>query len=148
MDTITIPSTRTRTIGRSESIPHWGWASRTMLGALTFAMPTAALVLGLYALTLPPMSLAPEAYVPLLGAVLIMGGCHVLLHVLYIAFAAENPRTRSAPWLIAILLAGPIAIPIYFIIHVWNAPVLGGGKRDLYTPGRRAPQRLLRPAVA
>ena len=72
----------------------------------------------------------------------------MILHLLYLMFAAENPRTHSGAWMTAIVLAGPIAIPMYFVAHVWHAPVLGGGKRDLYTPGRRAPRRVLRPAIA
>lgn len=120
-----------RRIGRSETIPRWGATSRLTLGLITFAMPAIASVLGIAAIATggdpPPV---------LLGAVFGFMITHGLITLFYLAFAGQNPRLRSRlRWQLALILAGPIAIPAYWLIHVWNAPRIGRGDEDGNVPG-------------
>lgn len=113
-------------IGRNETIPRWSAFSRLALGAWTFAMP---LMAGLLALA----SLAAGATVPpvLLAATLVFFVAHFIIAMLYVAFAAQNPRLERGRdvWMLALVVAGPITIPAYWIMHVWPAPKVG--RRDV-----------------
>ena len=120
-----------RRIGRSETIPRWGPTSRLTLGLITFTMPVIASVLALVAIASgghpPPL---------LLGAAFGFLITHGLITLLYLAYAGQNPRLRSRlRWQLALIFAGPITIPAYWLIHVWNAPRVGYGDVDGNVPG-------------
>jgi len=118
-------------IGRSETIPRWGPTSRLALGLITFTMPVIASVLAMAAIAAggqpPPI---------LLGATFGFLITHGLMTLFYLAFAGQNPRLRSRlRWQLALIFGGPIAIPAYRLIHVWNAPRIGRGDEDGNVPG-------------
>src|SRR6478736_1706797 len=120
-----------RRVGRSETIPRWGATSRLTLGLITFAMPTIASLLAVAAIATngqpPPI---------LLGATFGFLITHGLITLFYLAFAGQNPRLRSRlRWQLALIFAGPITIPVYWFIHVWNAPRIGRGDVDGDVPG-------------
>ena len=48
---------------------------------------------------------------------------HMMIALLYVAFAGQNPRLYSPfAWQMAMVFLGPVAMPAYWVIHVWNAP--------------------------
>jgi hypothetical protein len=115
-----------RRIGRNESIPRWSAFSRLALGALTFSMPVVATALGIASLaagvTVPPVVLATTV---------LFFVAHTLISMMYVGFAAQNPRLERGRevWMLALVLAGPITIPAYWLMHVWPAPKVG--RRDV-----------------
>ncbi len=113
-------------IGRRETIPRWSLGSRLALGGWTFSMPVIASALGVWALA------AGDHAEPALFAVATgFFVAHAIIAMLYIAFAAQNPRIERGRtlWMLSLAVAGPVAIPVYWIIHVLNAPYLG--RRDV-----------------
>jgi len=120
-----------RRVGKSETIPRWGPTSRLALGLITLMGPVLATTLGVWAIvendSPPPV---------LLGAAFGFFIAHCLMTFFYLAFAGQNPRLRSRTrWQLALILAGPITIPIYWFIHVWGAPRIGTGDTDYEVPG-------------
>lgn len=111
-----------RRIGRRESIPRWSLTSRLALGAWTFSMPLMASALALWALASGDDT-EPALFAVATGFFV----AHAIIAMLYVAFAAQNPRIERerTAWMLSIALAGPVAIPAYWIIHVLNAPTLG-----------------------
>jgi hypothetical protein len=111
-----------RRVGARETIPRWSDGSRLALGAWTFSMPLAAA-------TLASMNLWLSTEVPpaLLAITVGFFVLHAIITLFYVAFAGQNPRierTRTA-WMVALIAAGPVAIPVYWFIHVWRAPHAG-----------------------
>jgi len=120
-----------RRVGRSETIPRWGPTSRLALGLLTFMGPLIASVLAVAAI-----ASGSEPSPLLLGSTFGFLIAHCLMTMFYIAFAGQNPRLRSRlRWHLALILAGPISIPAYWFMHVWNAPRIGRGDEDGEVPG-------------
>jgi hypothetical protein len=120
-----------RRVGSAETIPRWGTTSRLALGLVTFAMPVIAAVIAMlsvsFGATPPPVLLAAT-----FGFLI----THCLLTFFYVAFAGQNPRVRSRMrWQLALIFAGPITIPAYWLIHVWNAPRRGYADVDGEVPG-------------
>jgi hypothetical protein len=62
---------------------------------------------------------------------------HTIITFLYIAFAVQNPRLDYSrnTWMLGLLLAGPVIIPVYWVIHVWLAPHVGRRDVDTHTSG-------------
>lgn len=105
-------------IGDRETIPHWTSTARLTLGVVTFAMP-------MYALAIALVSVASVADPPPLLLALTVGllVLHMMIALLYVAFAGQNPRLYSPfAWQMAMVFLGPVAMPAYWVIHVWNAP--------------------------
>jgi hypothetical protein len=105
-------------IGDRETIPHWTSTARLTLGIGTFATP-------MYALAIAIVSLASVAEPPPFLLALTVGllVLHMMIALLYVAFAGQNPRLYSPfAWQMAMVFLGPIAMPAYWVIHVWNAP--------------------------
>ena len=120
-----------RRVGRSETIPRWGVTSRLALGLLTFCGPVIATLLGAAAIASGDEP-TPLLLVAAFGFLI----AHGLVTLFYIAFAGQNPRLRSRlRWQLALILAGPITIPAYWLMHVWNAPRVGRGDEDGEVPG-------------
>lgn len=111
-----------RRIGRREAIPRWSTGSRLALGAWTFAMPLAAAALGVWAL-----AVGDHVEPGLFAIVTAFFVAHAIIAMLYIAFAAQNPRIerQRTAWMLAIAVAGPVAIPAYWLMHVLHAPYVG-----------------------
>jgi hypothetical protein len=129
VDVVTVHRSDKR-IGAGETIPRWSTSSRLALGAMTFAMPVIATVLATWSLAYP---VDPPPV--LLGAVFGFMITHCLVTLFYVAFAAQNPRLRShLRWQLALVLAGPITIPAYWLIHVWGAPRISSGGLDADVP--------------
>lgn len=128
--------------GARETIPRWSRGSRLALGAWTFAMPVSAAGVGLANLARgtdpPPVLVAATCGLFVL---------HALITLFYAAFAGQNARiarTRTA-WMVALVLAGPITIPVYWLVHVWRAPYVGSPGVDGGPPS--GPARVLGPMV-
>ena len=119
-------------VTRTESIPRWRMASRLALGALTFALPCLALLVGSYALAAAPH--APPA-LSALGLFLIT--TYFMLSLLYVSFAMQNPRLRSKGlWMTTLVLVAPVAMPTYWLLHVLHAPKVGRNDVDYGIPRR------------
>jgi hypothetical protein len=59
-----------------------------------------------------------------LGGILV--GMGFFLMVIYGGFVGHNPRLNEASrmvWFMSFAIIGPIALPAYWFIHVWTAPV-------------------------
>ncbi len=122
---------RNRRVGRAETIPRWSPMSRLALGFWTFSMPAIAALMGLVSMLVPP-----EVPPVLLAAVYGFLITHCLIAMFYVAFAGQNPRLHSrVGWQLAIVLAGPITIPVYWFMHVWDAPKVGRMDVDEDVPG-------------
>lgn len=121
-----------RRIGHGEAIPRWSAASRLALGGWTLAMPVAAFALAGWA-TVSERDL-PSSFFAATYGLLVM---HFVLLSLYLSFAAQNPRLERARlgWMVALLVSGPVSIPAYWVIHVWNAPSVGRAGVDSEVPG-------------
>jgi hypothetical protein len=105
-------------VGAAETIPHWRRGARLALGFWTFSMPVIAAGLGVAS-----MLVSVEVPPGLLAAVYGFLVAHFIIAMFYVAFAGQNPRLRSpAAWQLAIVLAGPVTILVYWIVHVWFAP--------------------------
>lgn len=127
--TIVVPAADHRVGGR-ETIPRWSDLSRLALGAWTFSMPLLALAIASASLVLRPTP-------ALLAAAMALVSGHAIITMLYGAFAVQNPRIarwRTA-WLLALLVAGPVFIPVYWVVHVWRAPRVGRPNVDGPSPG-------------
>jgi hypothetical protein len=134
----TVPENDLR-VTRTEAIPRWSMTSRLVLGAWTFSMPLAALSVALYALVV-----APEVPAAVFAGVYYLITCHFILTLMYLAFAAQNPRLENkVGWMMALVLAGPVAILVYWVMHVWHAPKVGQDDVDSVIPQHR-----VRPAHA
>ena len=119
-------------VGRRETIPRWSMSSRLMVGAIPFSMPVIALAFAVTQLrTTGPVE--PATLAAAYGFLV----AHCLITFLYDAFAAQNPRLGRArtPWLISLVLAGPITILVYWVMHVWGAPMIGRRGVDENMPG-------------
>jgi hypothetical protein len=133
-----VPGTDLR-VTRTEAIPRWSMGSRLALGVWTFSMPLAALVVATYALVVAPA--VPPA---LFAGVYYLITCHFILTLFYLSFAAQNPRIgNKVTWMISLVLAGPVSILVYWVMHVWNAPKVGQDDIDSVIPQHR-----VRPAHA
>lgn len=104
-------------------------AARAQLLALTAA---AIVELGLLAATLVAPSSASAAMPDLLiGLVAIAGiGTLFVALVVYGALVEHEPRLGSrarSAWALALALAPPIAMPLYFGLYVWTAPLVRRG---------------------
>jgi hypothetical protein len=126
-----VPST-TR-VGHSESVPRWSLVSRLALGFLGVAIP--ALLFTLAALA---ASADDATYVDLLAAAFGTWIGHFILTMIYVSFALQNPRVGPAKWawVIGMLCAAPIALPLYWWVHIWNAPIIGDSRVDEDVPQR------------
>ncbi len=130
---VTAPPSDLR-VTRTEAIPRWSTRSRLALGVWTFSMPAAALVLGSYALAVTPA--VPTA---LFAGAFYVITCHFILTALYLAFAGQNPRLRRrGMWMTSLVLAGPVSILVYWVLHVWRAPKVGQDDVDSVIPAHRA----------
>jgi hypothetical protein len=111
-----------RRVGARETIPRWSTMSRLALGAWTFTMPCFAALLSMLSL-----ASGTEVPPPLLAAVVALFAMHGILVLLYAAFATQNPRIERTRfwWQMALVLAGPVSIPVYWFIHVLYAPYVG-----------------------
>ena len=128
----TVPENDLR-VTRTEAIPRWSMGSRLALGAWTFSMPFAALGLAVAALALqndvPPAFFAGVFYLIV---------CHFILTVFYLSFASQNPRLENKTgWMVALVLAGPVSILVYWVMHVWHAPKVGQNDVDSVIPQHR-----------
>lgn len=120
-----------RRIAHGETIPRWSRTSRLALGLLTLVIPMVAAGVAIWGVVSPPD--APSA---LLGVALTVFIAHFILTMLYVAFASQNPRLgMQGTWMAALVFAGPVAIPVYWLMHVWNAPQVGRDDVDEEVPG-------------
>ncbi len=120
-------------VTRTEAIPRWSMHLRLALGVWTFLMPIAASILGMYALQ------AHGHDTRLFAGEIYLFVCHVILCLFYLSFVAQNPRIPGkVTWMAAILFAGPVSIPVYWVIHVWEAPKVGLDDVDSVVPQHRA----------
>jgi hypothetical protein len=120
-------------VTRTEAIPRWSMGSRLALGAWTFSMPFAALMLAVAALVMQEN--VPPAFFAGLFYLIV---CHFILTVFYLSFASQNPRLdNKIPWMIALVLAGPVSILVYWVMHVWHAPKVGQNDVDSVIPQHR-----------
>jgi len=120
------PRNRTR-IGVHESIPHWGLAARAALGMLALVALASPFVI-LFA----NVFTAPQNPGLSTGIAFAMIVSDTLLVFFFGSFVMQNPRIygfRTA-WLVALLLAAPIALPLYWAVHIWNAPFVGDYEQD------------------
>jgi len=132
---------RTR-VGSREAIPHWGMGARAALGVLAsmaLGSPFALLSLAAWTVAEPKIGsvLALASYATLIF--------YALLTVVFASFVIDNPRIYGLRtiWLIGLITAPPLTLPIYWWTHVWNAPYLGERREDDGPGKERAPRRLL-----
>lgn len=107
-------------VGTRETIPHWTPSARIALGLCTLALPAVATLIGAAGIAAgsSPSPLLPASVV---GFVL----AQQIVVFLYVAFAGQNPRLYSAlAWQLSFVFAGLVALPVYWVIHVWGAPRL------------------------
>lgn len=129
---LTVPGVDLR-VTRTEAIPRWSIESRLALGAWTFSMPLAALTLAIYAVVATP-DVPPALFAGFIYLII----CHFIITVLYIAFAAQNPRLRNKwSWMTSLVLFGPVSILVYWVLHVWHAPKVGLDHVDSVIPQHR-----------
>ena len=113
-------------IGPVETIPHWKSGSRLALGLCTLALPMVAAVIAVGTLA---GGVDPPA--GLLAAAVGLFVTNAIVVFLYVAFAGQNPRLYSPfAWQMAFIFAGPVALPVYWVIHVWGAPRFRRSYRD------------------
>jgi len=132
------PRSRTR-VGVHESIPHWGLAARAVLGVLSLVALASPFVV------LLANMLASEQRDPGLstGVAFAMVVSDTLLVFFFGSFVMHNPRIYGFRilWLAALVLAAPVALPLYWLLHIWNAPFVGDYELDDPLPSRLSSRR-------
>ena len=126
------PRSRTR-IGVHESIPHWGLAARAALGMLSLVALVSPLVILLAHVLAGPQD--PGLSTSIAFAMIVSD---TLLVFFFGSFVIQNPRIygfRTA-WLAALVFAAPLALPLYWAVHIWNAPFVGDYELDDPLPSR------------
>jgi hypothetical protein len=122
---------------RNETIPRWSRAARLTLGVITFVL------IGLFATaaiaslftpaypTMPRSGAGPVTFVLFLATF-----AQFLLMMFYVSFAAQNPRAENrAAWIASMIVLPFAMMPIYWWVHVWNAPYVADPERDYNVPG-------------
>jgi hypothetical protein len=137
----TVPGVHERNrIGHSETIPRWGVGARAALGLLSFIALLIPVVLLSVALLTPP---GHDIDTTLLGGAFGMFIFHGLLVLFFVSFVVQNPRIEEERilWVLGLLVAAPLMLPIYWWKHIWKAPFVAGGRRDHEVPDRVAGDR-------
>lgn len=118
---------------RNESITRWSRSARITIG-LIMAVVIAVFVMSVLATvgdTTPTTRLSFAHYALFVGTFM-----QYLLCLFFISFAAQNPRTeRRWLWIMGMVLVPWGILPVYWWVHVWNAPYVGDPDRDYNVPG-------------
>ncbi len=132
---------RTR-VGARETIPHWGTGARAALGVLAAASLASPFVLSWLAAW---MSVDPRIGSALAFAAYAALVFNALLTIVFSSFVMANPRIYGLRtfWLIGLIAAPPLTLPIYWWTHVWNAPFVGERQEDDRPRKERRPPRPL-----
>lgn len=129
--TVLVPSTSR--VGHSESVPRWSSASRLALGFLSVAIPIV-----LFSLATAASTASEATYVDLLAAAFATWFAHCILTMMFVSFALQNPRIAEGKWawVLGMLCAAPLALPLYWWAQIWNAPMIGKSDVDDDVPQR------------
>lgn len=136
METRTVIDTHSRTT-RNESVTRWSRGARAMLGAITFVLIAAfATVAASMLVGADPSSMPVAGMRPLHVVLFTATFAQFLLITFYLSFAAQNPRTDNrGAWMAWMILLPFAALPVYWWVHVWNAPFVGDPHHDYNVPG-------------
>lgn len=118
---------------RNESIPRWSRSARITIGLIMASVIVVFVtaVLGTIGDETPTARLSFAHY-----ALFVATFMQYLLSLFFISFAAQNPRTdRRWLWIVGMVLVPWGILPVYWWVHVWNAPYVGDPDRDYNVPG-------------
>jgi hypothetical protein len=137
VDTLTAHPHHLPVTTRNESVTRWSRRARGALGFITFALIGIFGGAGVHALLTPAvqphqLGSAGEIQFALLFATFLQ----FLLTLFYVSFAAQNPRSDARwGWIAGMVLLPFAVMPVYWWVHIWNAPFIGNPKKDHAVPG-------------